>query len=564
MEAHAVQFTERFRQEERERGRRSLFYFSRHIMGWHWQGELQLELCNFLEGRPPKYRPWNVALVSAFRGSVKSFNTTMAYPAWRCLYHRGDEPFLVRIIENSSENAFRNHFEKLTKYFQLWGNADYIQWLFAEELNEFKGWNSDVMYPGHGSITYMGIDSRFEGFHGDLIIGDDLEGADADKTDARNEAAYAAFGNMFPLLNIPETGQVLVVGTPHGRNPLVHRIRDEEMERREKGRRYVEIFWAPKINADGTQNGPPFFNEDQLAFYSTQPFWGSQFQLERRGEGSEIFSERAIYEFAFEWADRSKSGILYPAFYFDPDKLKDGFVVPERKSEYVSVEHLRTYMHVDPTYRLQREMAPRSATTGRPSKGAIVVVGVAPDRHVFPLECWHEDSDVEALAAAIRRLARKWNVFKVTFESTGSQVWLKSYVKNLEAQERRGMPGYMASVASRMEEAKKTTQSKEWMFREVLAPWVNQGIVHLHRVDHDALIRQMLRLYDEKQPIDLVDALSQGPTVWQPSADARFMEAPGFRARQDYVRMVESQLARPGLRFAGAMKLPRHDHGWVN
>jgi hypothetical protein len=554
MDVLAPDFTEKYRQTERERGRKSLFYYNRQIVGWHWLGELQLDLCNFLEGRGPKYRPWNVALVCAFRGGVKSFCTSMGYPSWRGIHHRGDERFRVRLIENSSENAFRNHFDKLSQRFRLGAQADYLQWMYREELDNFRGWNSDEILFGNSSITYMGIDSRFEGFHGDLIIGDDLEGADADKTDSRNEDSYAAFTKMFPLLNVPEQGQILVVGTPHGRNPLVHRIRDEETERREKGRRYVEIFWAPKVKPDGTQNGPPFFNDDQLAFYRNLPNWPDQYQLERRGSTSDIFNEQAINDYAFEWSDPSKTGIIYPAFHFDPNKVgTDGFVVPERKKEFIKVEHLRTYMHVDPTYKLQREMSQKNQGR-RESKGAIVVVGVAPDRHVFPLECWHEDCDVTMLLQAIRRLARKWNVFKITFESTGSQVWLKDLMKSMEAQERAGMPGRLRSVANRMEAGSKTTESKEWMWREVLSPWVNTGIVHLHRLEHEALIRQMLRLWDEKQPVDLIDALAQGPQVWQPPADARFMEQPGFRARQEFVQMVQSQLTNPGMRFSGSMR----------
>jgi hypothetical protein len=116
------------------------------------------------------------------------------------------------------------------------------------------------------------------------------------------------------------------------------------------------------------------------------------------------------------------------------------------------------------------------------------------------------------------------------------------------------MPGRLRSVANRMEAGSKTTESKEWMWREVLSPWVNTGIVHLHRLEHEALIRQMLRLWDEKQPVDLIDALAQGPQVWQPPADARFMEQPGFRARQEFVQMVQSQLTNPGMRFSGSMR----------
>ena len=66
---------------------------------------------------------------------------------------------------------------------------------------------------------------------------------------------------------------------------------------------------------------------------------------------------------------------------------------------------------------LQKHMRADSVKKQRPSEGAIVIVGMSPDRHAFVVDRWSGDCTIETFARQYLRLARKWNVHKGTFEA---------------------------------------------------------------------------------------------------------------------------------------------------
>jgi len=553
-----LHFTEEFRREEVARAERSLFYFCRAHLGFDRLHELHYELCSMLEGRAP-YHPWIRGLVCAYRGSYKSTVCTQGYPWWRALFI---ENFSCKIIESNVDNVKKNHFIPMVNLWTSSPRAAYLQWLYQHRLPEgLKGWNTEQIELNKTNslagpaISYWGVESRKEGWHGNLIVGDDLEGADAENSDNASQIAYDVVGQCTPLLDEPARDQVLLLGTPWGRTPMMHRVKDSECDGKvdleTQKRRVWKVFWKPVMNDNGDVEEPERFPPHVIKALSREPLWETQYMLWKKRAVDDIFNEESIKDAAFTWVDPQKRIIEYPGFTFNIDKLsEDGYVIPELEMCRVNVQDLRTYLHVDPTHKLDKEM--KTGKKERPSEHAISVVGIAPDSHAFLLEYWMtKTGGLEVVVPKLMQLHRKWGVYKATYESYGAQVWLPQFLEMFEKQQRLA---WMRSIASgdaerqafmgamhvKLEESNKGQASKEWIFREVLAPWVNHGILHFHLIDHAPIIHQMLHVDDESVAIDVIDAMSQGPEVWKPSL-ARDSAAREFNQRRAYVKNVQKR-----------------------
>ena len=68
-----------------------------------------------------------------------------------------------------------------------------------------------------------------------------------------------------------------------------------------------------------------------------------------------------------------------------------------------------------------------------------------------------------------------------------------------------------------------------------MSPLVNCVIMNF-RSDQDDVIRQLTNAQDENEPVDLLDALAQGPEVWRPPISEE--QERGLSARGRFVRTV--------------------------
>lgn len=551
-------FTEEFRLEEIARAKRSLFYFCRAHLGFDRLHELHYELCSMLEGRAP-YSPWIRGLVCAYRGSYKSTVCTQGYPWWRALFI---ENFSCKIIESTVDNAKKNHFIPMVNLWTSSPRAGYLQWIYQHRLPEgLKGWNTEQVEfiktnPLAGAaISYWGVESRKEGWHGNLLVCDDLEGADAENSENASQLAFDVIGQCTPLLDEPARDQVLVLGTPWGRTPLMHRIRDSEYDgevdlETQKSRTW-KIFWKPVMNDNGDVEEPKRFPTHVIKALSKEPLWETQYMLWKKRAVDDIFRKDAIHEAAYTWVDPQRTIIEYPGFTFNIDQLsEEGHVIPELETCRVNVQDLRKYLHIDPTHKLHEEM--KHQNKSRPSEHAIAVVGVAPDSHAFLLEYWTmKEGGLEVVVPKVMNLARKWDVYRSTYESYGAQVWLPQFMEMYEKQQRLAWmrtiasggadrQKFMGAMHVRLEASEKGQASKEWIFREILAPWVNHGILHFHAIEHAPVIHQMLHVDDESVAIDVIDAMSQGPEIWKPALSGGHA-ATEFNRRKAYVEATRKR-----------------------
>lgn len=566
-------FTPERRLEEINKGKRSLFYFTTAILGFvprNGKGDLTPnpelpDLCAFLEGRQPHY-PWNRACVCCHRGYGKSI-PTLAYVLWRGTYIDG---FSAKIIQNSSDNAKKNYTERALDLYKDSDRAGYLHWLYEDRLppglegctvTQFSFRSKNPL--AHASMSIWGLESKWESYHGDLIVLDDPEGADAENSNVGNEQSWKAYQKAIPLLSNQVEGQILVVATPHGMKPLVYRLRDRENPpwdgESDNKRTTFKFFWRPLT--DGNSNVsrwparfPPHIVED----LRKDPDNAQNYWLKRKVSVEDLFDMKAVTDAFYTFAPGGKEIIRYKGFEFDPDQVsEEGYVAPVAKMCEAKVKSLRYFLHFDP---LHKTAETRKSESGekRPSKAAIAVAGIAPDWHAFGIDTWTDDVGIEKQTEKLFWFYRKYAPSLVLYESIGAQAWLPSFVRQMEQMNPFwGNPvGFgeitqgekLPRMSTRMIESEKNSSlSKDYMYREILAPWVNRGLLHF-RSDQDEIWTQLERALDPSQSVDLLDCFAQGPIpteikkgqpkriVWQPPTTEQMLRE--WAARRKWVEMT--------------------------
>jgi hypothetical protein len=548
-------YTEEFRRRELQRGRRSLFYFGVSILGFCAPdpdgvpqiSDVHRNLAEFLEGRPPYHHPWRRALVCMARGVGKSVWTTQTYPLWRGLYIPN---FSTKIIENSSDNAKRHHFVPLVELFTSSPRADYLQWMFQHRLPPgFEGWTAEQIKfvqtdpLANPAISYWGVESKFEGAHPDLVVLDDPEGADAQKSVAANREAWTAYQSVIPLLKHPLRSQILIVATPHGDEPVVWKLRDRECSKRgwqspvDNARDDCEfkILWEPILNGRGESIWPERFPLEYVLALSKEDVFPQQYMLRRSTSTLSLFDMTRVLGTdrdpgsCYTWEGADGDVAVYPGFDYEIAKTSDPtYRLPPPVMRAVHRRDMRYHIHFDP---LHRAMVARKSPMSkqRPAEAAVVVVGVAPDFHPLCVDHWNGDGDIDAQLAQLFRLYRTWCPAVVTYEAVGAQTWVPALVRAYEAQsefwrhpystELLGPSIELPRMSLRMVESSKTNEAKETIYREVLSSWINRGILHFAR-RQEVLLYQLTNVLNQTVACDLVDCLAQGPEVWAPPVAA--------------------------------------------
>ena len=491
-------YTADLRREYFYEGQQNLFMFCKGILGFKdMVPDLHGSLCSFLMS------DWNRALICAFRGSLKSSIATIGFTVHQSLYVPNHA---TKLVEQKEDNAKINHFRPILALFRESQRSDFLYWLYGPEggpdeddmkrlPENFKGWTKseinidwgkqrDALMPP--AITYGGIESAYEGYHGHTILMDDLEGADSDKSEVTSEDAYRFVTKVAPpLLVNPMLNRLMVVGTPHGENPVVWRLKNFEEKLKEKGKHVWNIWWEPVIDSEGKSRWPERFAPAVLeGLKLNRELWDTQYMLRRRTTGLGLFDTDAIRANFYTTTD-SKKLLRYKHREWDISELdKDGY--PTAKEEYrnVSLDSLRFYQLCDPKHRDRRTDA------RQPSEAAIVVVGVSHDGHIFVVATWSDDCGLEKFAEKVYLIYRKWRPMKVAFEAIGAQTWFWDYARLLQRNKYHSIMSLpqldgkiypMPPLTARLVETdKSTSQSKhEWIIGQ-LDSWFSFGVLHLH------------------------------------------------------------------------------------
>lgn len=535
-ELFAPKYTEKARLEILDRGEKSLAFFTRSILGFNlwspergrslWRDDLQGDLCAFLEGRPP-YKPWNRAGVSAWRGMGKSTITTQAYPLQRTLYARDPRvkegegtDLAVKLVGNSTDNVKNNHFVPMVNLFRYSHMADYLGWLFQHRIpSGFDGWTTEQLSwvradpKALASISYWGVESKFEGWHGQLVIPDDLEGADAMRSNVSSDLAYATFQKCIPLLADPAYGQILVVGTPHGPRPFIHRMRE---------RQDFTFWWRELLDEKGETRDPERYPEPVIAALRLDPVTFNQQYMLRRDSGVDTpFNLDAYTRAEWRWHPTAPRILCYQGFADQPADERDSYELrpPVFRERTVDLQEMAFFLHCDPQHKTKEERR----TAYSKAEHALAVVGVAPDLHVFLVESWAGDCDMEHYCRRMLQMYCRYAVQTITYESIGAQIWLPQFVDQMERYDPQFrhpetfgsiMPRILLpKMTARMVEGEKLNAAKELIYRERLAPWISSGIFHGPAGSRGEKFRwQLENVWNPDAPKDLLDAVSQGPS----------------------------------------------------
>ncbi len=523
---HIKKYTSEYRRELFDAGRDNLFFYCKGILGFEdMTTDLHWDLCEFLSS------DWKRAMLCAFRGSLKSSIGNIGFVTHESLYIPNHS---TKLVEQKEDNAKINHFRPIIHLFKESARGDFLYWLYGPDGGEdekdmqripegFKGWTkselnliqTDPLMPP--AITYGGIESAYEGWHGNLVLSDDLEGADSDKSEVSSEDAYRFISKVAPpLLRNPAEDRILDIGTPHGDNPHVYRIKRFEDKLKKEGKHVWDIWWKEVIDSEGLSRWPERFTPGVLeGLKLNKELWDTQYMLRIRKMGVGIFDMESVRQGFYTMSGRGVFRYLHREW--DIDDLDEwGYPTPKEEYRNASLKGMRFYELCDPKHK------DRITDAKKPSEAAICVVGVAPDGHVFVVYTWADDVGLEKFAEKVFWVYRKFKPMKVSMEAIGAQTWFWDYAKLLQAGKYRnimslvqpdGAVSPLPPLTARLIEAERkiSLSKEEWIIGQ-LDSWFSFGVLHLHH-SQEHLIDQCDRFPDSTHPQDLLDCLSQFPSI---------------------------------------------------
>lgn len=533
-------FDETMLREIRKEADASLFFFARAILGLNLLTEnVHQRWCDQLQGL---WGEWERLCFCAFRGSFKT-SLTSAFVLWYGLTRINRS---VLLVEANEDNAIA-HVKKLL--FQLETNV-LLQAVYADRLMPGLAGCSAT------ELTFVrtdpnadpflrcgGIHSGFEGKHVDLLWMNDLEGADAEKSNVENqEAAFFLFNRAEPLLTpSARKPQMLLEGTPHGDKPLMHRVRKMEADgsTRWSDRVNWKMIWLPVRDENGQPTIPEVKSSADIQRLQVaadhddeaKKALAQHYDLLETVELGGGFDMGVIRRNFFEI--HAGSLIRYPVYNVDIDSIDPETGAYSHTIEWKTVHmgYCRAFIHGDPTHRELNAMRSKQ----RPSVDAIIVTLVSPDFHVFVVDTFIQKAGIDGFAENFVRLYRKWGATWTappvcTFEAVGAQIWFPSYLKRLEkAEYSRGYHAFqrpwdpsmrrLPKLSARVVESYRAHAEKEAYIIQQLQAWHNWGWLHLHP-NLTTLLRHHEVFPTEAEPIDGCDALAQGPSVWKPPMSA--------------------------------------------
>lgn len=513
-----LKFTPQAMRDIRAKAEKSLYFHSRGLMrSVDMTPELHLPICNFLQHPTNNPNRWGLCIA---RGSLKS-EMLIDYLWWKGLNVIDWSSLLVM----QKYDLSKAHLQRMQRKLTVGPLANFLQDLYQDRLesrdegNLLKKWTTErivlVRHEPHAEpfCTIGSLDGRLESVHRSGIFGDDLEGSDADKSDAPNEASSDfVYQRAEPLLIHPSTDEIGITGTPHGKKPLMHALKRDPQFR---------MFWGPVLNESGESIWPERYTKEWIAAKQAaaqvsskaRRMWDMQYMLRESSVGSGLFDIERIRANCY-----SISGgrlIRYMAM----TKNDQGEQVATPK--YVDLGSCRFFIHGDPGHKSPEERIDHSDT---PSLWAWIVTAVSPDFHVFVVETWMKECGLDEYVDAFFSLYRKWSPYQWTFEGVGAQSWLPNVLRLHERTDKRRLTSRtrpwqtsrrLPAPSSRLEPSPRQGIDKETHILEQLEVWHNAGWLHIHE-SMEELLHQHEIFPSNQHAIDGLDALSQGPLVWDP------------------------------------------------
>jgi len=566
-------FTEEYREELLELGRQRLYFFEKALLGFKDMNDsFHVDWCDNLQGIG-EWGKWRRGVLTAFRGAFKSTIGTIGFPLWCGLYPEATgldvKDHSTRILAASYENGVRNFILPMQELFRRSRQADFLFWLFRHRIPEhFDGWTENAVRfvkfepTSQDAITLKGMFAAQEGYHGNLILLDDPEGADAEGSLTPNADARRAVNLATPLLQRVKRDRILAVVTPHGDDPVLFRgLREdfsEEKPDRDKpiewdnSKRVWKQIYLPVMDENGTPSWPELIDHEDIKMIRAtvdRRTWDQQFMLRESSAGGGPFDTHAIEESFYEWWSKDKKiiGVKYPIRVVDKDLWeKEHRWVETKEKRFAKFEEMRFTLHSDLIHR-EDTVSTKQSGGKRPSQAAFIICATTPDFHVFVLQAFTAKVSLDEQVRLAFKFHREYGCHAATWDSVGAQVWFKKFIEDkersnpvfrkLRSSGKYGESRLLPRLSTILVEDKRSVRMhKEDVIYERLGGWFSDGTLHLHP-DQEELLRQIRTSIDSSELIDLLDALAQGPVVWK---------APPPRG--DYIRWKRRDLLQRSAR----------------
>lgn len=566
----------------RDKARDDFYFFATVPWGLDKAYEpLHRPLCDFLQrdAHPRKG-------IFGSRGCFKS-SFLEAYAAWTGLHCWDlwgiDWSWLW--VEQKHDNAVAHH-RKFQNKFKFGPQAELLCDLYSDRIpTGFTGWtdvntilnrkdpNSEVF------LTVGSLDSKLEGIHRNGVICDDLEGADADKSDAPNEASWNFVESRAPdLLIEPATGPIIVGGTPHGPDPLAFKIREQDAVNKDgdwpdwkkdnEKRIFWHIWWAPKIDEQGLTVFPSRFPQTSVdlerARAKVSPKakvrWDKQCMLRKRSAQGREFDMDLLRETVW----RSKmahgpNGATRLVWQYPKVREEDGVLV---LGEMTAVDPAVCWFYLswDPAHKESKDRVLK-----RGSDHGFTVVAITPDFHALLVEALRLDIPINRALDEFFRLYRKYRPKCWSYEAIGAQSWLENQVEMVEnlkyPRPHRVMstptPWFpqthrLALPSTRVKIAKFRHHSLENEIINTLSLPINMRFLHVNEKDERTMQEFELFGSSSENTFDVLSALAQQPRLWdKPPTPEALIESEKRR------RFLQAEEALAGQRDSPWTSLPQ-------
>lgn len=411
-------------------------------------------------------------------------------------------------------------------------------------------------------VTVISLDSKKEGAHRNIIVGDDLEGADSDESDVPQKAAHKFwFEDSIPLLVEPAASIKLLVGTQWGQAPVVARAKEDPGVNK--------VWWMPWTDENDKTRWPERFPQSWVDMMRARAktnkgiarLVATQYDLLPMAEGHGYFDADKLRENCYERRFVPVEKMMRHVVRYPVDEVVQigSEWVTQRKMRQADYGDLRYTLHADPAH---REVDERLSDTGF-SGFALTVVGTSEDWHFHVVDSWiKKDVSREEFLAEMFRMYVYWAPYVTTFEAVGAQSWLPTMVKLYEDSRRvslRQLPTpwrhrskcrMMPRMSARLEPSTKTNQRKEEYIMGQLETPVEAGWLHLNE-KQVGLLKEFEDFGRADGTFDGLDALAQGPDWWKPNMTKRAVQAAKKRAAiREMIeagRIYRNPLETPGV-----------------
>lgn len=252
----------------RERGRKSLFFFARVILGFHeLDACIHRPICQMIQDYENNHRVMIVIPRSWFKSTICS----IAYPIWRAVNNPN-----VRVL--IAQNIYSNACKKLKAIAGIFEKNQLFRALYSEILPDSScKWSGECLevkrtkaHP-EGTFEAAGVGTMVTSRHYDVIIEDDTVCAKKDDmtgliqqpTQMDIEKAIGWHSLSHPLLLHPLESQIIIVGTRWAERDLIGFIAEEYPDYRIVSRAIAEREdgLSATLEEGGRLAWPERFNE---------------------------------------------------------------------------------------------------------------------------------------------------------------------------------------------------------------------------------------------------------------------------------------------------------------